>query len=155
MFKAHITVIIYQITGQSFPHEDPSTNTEKWSERCSVMSDSLRPHGLYSPWNSLGQNTGVGSLSLLQGISPTQGSNPGLLRCRQIFLPTEPQGKPNMENRGLNFKQGSRFLNSFLEATVAGDILLLERRELCFHYPIKMQTNYVFLSISPLGIFLH
>ena len=44
----------------------------------SVMSDSLGPHGLYSPWNSLGQNTGVGSCSLLQGIFPTQGSNPGL-----------------------------------------------------------------------------
>ena len=36
------------------------------SESCSVMSDSLRPHGLYSPWNSPGQNTGVGCLSLLQ-----------------------------------------------------------------------------------------
>ena len=48
-----------------------------WQWSCSVMSDSLRPHGLYSPWNSLGQNTGVGSLSLLQGIFPTQGSNPG------------------------------------------------------------------------------
>ena len=48
------------------------------------MSDSLRPHGLYSPWNSLGQNTGVGSLSLLQGIFPTQGSNPGLPYCRRI-----------------------------------------------------------------------
>ena len=31
----------------------------------------VQPHGLYSPWNSLGQNTGVGSLSLLQGIFPT------------------------------------------------------------------------------------
>ena len=40
--------------------------------------DSLRPHGLYSPWNSPGQNTGVGSLSLLRGIFPTQGSNTGL-----------------------------------------------------------------------------
>ena len=40
---------------------------------CSVMSDSLQHHGLYSPWNSLGQNTGVGRLSLLQGIFPTQG----------------------------------------------------------------------------------
>ena len=40
----------------------------------SAVSDSLRPHGLYSPWNSPGQNTGVGSLSLLQGIFPTQGS---------------------------------------------------------------------------------
>ena len=42
-------------------------------------------HGLYSPWNSPGQNTGVGSLSLLQGIFPTQGSNPGLPQCRQIL----------------------------------------------------------------------
>ena len=41
-------------------------------------------HGLYSPWNSPGKNTGVGSLSLLQRIFPTQGSNPGLPHCRQI-----------------------------------------------------------------------
>ena len=40
----------------------------KWSESCSVVSDSSCSHGLYSPWNSPGQNTGVGSLSLLQGI---------------------------------------------------------------------------------------
>ena len=45
------------------------------SESHSVGSDSLQPHGLYSPWNSPGQNTGVGSLSLLQGISPTQKLN--------------------------------------------------------------------------------
>ena len=44
-----------------------------------------RPHGLYIPWNSPGQNTGVGSLSLLQGIFPSQGSNPGLPHCRQIL----------------------------------------------------------------------
>ena len=43
------------------------------SESHSVVSNSLRPHGLYSPWNSPGQNTGVGSLSLLRGIFPTQG----------------------------------------------------------------------------------
>ena len=48
------------------------------------MSDSLWPHGLHSPWNSPGQNTGVGSLSLLQGIFPAQGSNPGLLHYSQI-----------------------------------------------------------------------
>ena len=48
------------------------------------MSNSLRPHGLYSPWNSPGQNTGVGSLSPLQGIFPTQGSNPGFPHCGQI-----------------------------------------------------------------------
>ena len=51
------------------------------------MPDSLRPHGLYSPWNSPGQNTGVGSLSLLQGIFLTQESNRGLLHCRWILYP--------------------------------------------------------------------
>ena len=49
------------------------------------MSNFLRPHGLYSPWNSAGQNTGLGRLSLFQGIFPTQGLNPGLLHCRQIL----------------------------------------------------------------------
>ena len=42
-------------------------------------------HGLYSSWNSPGQNTGVGSLSLLQGIFPTQGSNPGLHTAGRFF----------------------------------------------------------------------
>ena len=56
------------------------------SESHSVMSNSLRPHGLYSQWNSPGQNTGVGSLSLLQGIFQTQGSNPGLPHCRRVFI---------------------------------------------------------------------
>ena len=60
-------------------------NGVKWSESHSVMSDSLQPHGLYSPWNSPVQYTGVGSCSLLQEIFPTQGSNPGLPCCRQIL----------------------------------------------------------------------
>ena len=64
----------------------------KWSESRSVVSDSLRPHGLYSPWNSPGQNTGLGSLSLLQGIFPTQGSNPGLLHCRRILCQLSHKG---------------------------------------------------------------
>ena len=49
------------------------------------MSNSLWAFGLYSPWNSPDQNTGVGGLSLLQGIFPTQGSNPGLPHCRWIL----------------------------------------------------------------------
>ena len=57
----------------------------KISESCSVVLYSLLPHELYRPWNSPGQNTGVGSLSVLQGIFSTQGSNPGLQHCRQIF----------------------------------------------------------------------
>ena len=57
----------------------------KWSETRSVVSNSLQPHGLYSPWDSLGQNTGMGIHSLLQGIFPTQRSNQGLLHCRWIL----------------------------------------------------------------------
>ena len=56
----------------------------------SVVSSSLLLHGLQParlpcPWDSPGQNTGVGCHALLQGIFPTQGSNPGLLHCRQIL----------------------------------------------------------------------
>ena len=54
-------------------------------ESCSVVSDSLWPHALHSPWNSPGQNTGVGSLFLLQEIFLTQGLNPGLPHCRKIL----------------------------------------------------------------------
>ena len=60
------------------------------SESRSFESNSLQPHGLYSPWNSPGQNTGVGSLSLLQGIFPTQGLNLGLPHCRQILYQLSP-----------------------------------------------------------------
>ena len=71
-------------------------------ESHSVMSDSLRPHELYCPWNSPGQNTEVGSLSLLQGIFPTQGSNPGLPHCRQILyqLSHQPPMPFNVEPIG-------------------------------------------------------
>ena len=63
-------------------------------ESCSVVSDSLRPRGLYSPWDSPGQNTGMGSRSLLHGIFPTQGSNSGLPHCRQILYQLSHEGSP-------------------------------------------------------------
>ena len=65
-------------------------------ESHSVMYDSLQPHQLYSPWNSPGQNTGVGSLSLLQGIFPTQGLNPGLPHCRQILYQLSHKESPRI-----------------------------------------------------------
>ena len=49
---------------------------------------------LYSPWNSPGQNTGVGSLSLLQGIFPTKGLSPGLPHCRWILYQLSHKGNP-------------------------------------------------------------
>ena len=64
------------------------------SESRSVVSDSLRPRGLYSLRSSPGQDTGVGSHSLLQGIFPTQGSNPGLPHCRQILSQLSHKGSP-------------------------------------------------------------
>ena len=60
------------------------------TQSCRTFCDS---HGFYNPWNFPGQNTGVGSLSLLQGTFPTQGSNPGILHRRRILL-AEPQRKP-------------------------------------------------------------
>ena len=68
-------------------------HSSSWSESRSVVFDSLRPHGLYNPWNSPGQNTGGGSLSLLQGIFPSQESNQGLLHCRQILYQLSHQAK--------------------------------------------------------------
>ena len=60
------------------------------------MSNSLWPHGLYSPLNSLGQNTAVGSLSLLQQIFPLQGSNSGLPHCSQILYQLSNKGSPRI-----------------------------------------------------------
>ena len=77
-----------------------STNLEpKYKLSCSVVSDSLQPHGLQParllcPWDSPGKNTGVVCHPLLQGIFLTQGSNPGLLHCERILLSTESPGKP-------------------------------------------------------------
>ena len=66
------------------------------SMKVKITSDSLRHHGLYSPWNSPGQNTGVRSLSLLQGIFPTQGWNPGLPHCGQILYQLSHKGSPRI-----------------------------------------------------------
>ena len=69
------------------------------SKICSVVSDSLRPHGLYRilyTWNSPGQNTGVGSLSLLQAIFPTQGLNLGLPYCKWILYQLSHTGSPRI-----------------------------------------------------------
>ena len=90
---------------------------QKWwseSESHSVVCDSLWPHGLYCPWNSLGQNTGVGNLSLLQGIFPTQASNPGFLPCRWILFQLRHKGSHMRINKGCvwNSSPGNHLLLS-------------------------------------------
>ena len=61
------------------------------------MSKSLQPHGLYSPWNSPGWNTGVGSRSLLQGNLPNSGIEPRSLALQADSLLPEPPEKPDSE----------------------------------------------------------
>ena len=95
--------------GSSWPGVEPAclmspaftgvffTTEVKWS--CSVLSDSLRLHGLQPtrllrPWNFPGKNTGVGCHFLLQEFFSTQGMNPGLLHYRQTLDRLSHQGSP-------------------------------------------------------------
>ena len=68
-----------------------SGESEKWKWK-SLSHTQL----LATPWNSLGQNTGVGSLSIFQGIFPTQGLNPDLPHCRQNLCQLSHQGSPRI-----------------------------------------------------------
>ena len=88
------------------------------------MSGSLRPHGLYSPWNSPGQNTGVGNLSLLQGIFPTQGSNPGLPHCSQTLYQLSHNGSPSiLEWVAYPFSRGSSWPRNWTRVScIAGGL---------------------------------
>ena len=70
---------------------------ESESKSCSVVSSSLWPHGLYSPWNFPGQNTGVGGLSISAGDLPKIGiKHPGLLHCRQVLYQVSHKGSPRI-----------------------------------------------------------
>ena len=64
----------------------------KVTQLCPTLCDPMD----YSPWNFPGQNTGVGSLSLLQGIFPTQGLNPSLPNYRQILYQLSYKGSPRI-----------------------------------------------------------
>ena len=88
---------------------------EAWHAACSSRghkeldtTERVNWTGLYSPWNSPGQNTGVGSLSLLQGIFSTQRSNLCLLHCRQILYQLSHKGSPRILDRvAYPFSSGS------------------------------------------------
>ena len=69
--------------------ESESESKMKVAQSCLTLCDAL---ALYSPWFSPGQETGVGSRSLLQGVFPTQGSNPHLPHCRWILYQLNHQG---------------------------------------------------------------
>ena len=96
------------------------------------MSDSLGPHGLYSPWNSPGQNTGVGSLSFLQGNLPSPGIEPRSPTLQADSLPAEPQGKPFFTPNLVYFGLPLLFL-----------IKLMKR--LCIHYQSLQKSSFAFI----------
>ena len=89
------------------------------SESLSVVSDLLWPHGLYLPWNSPGQNTGVDSHSLLQGIFPTQGLNPGLPPCRRILYQLRHKGTPC---RGKNNSNDPDFSSEIMDTNIQKEV---------------------------------
>ena len=128
--------------------------SESASPSHSVVSDSLPPHGLYSPWNSPAQNTVVGSLSLLQGLFPMQGSNPCLPQCRWA-LPAEPQGKPKNTGVGsLSLLQwifpNQVFVISQFKRGGAGKVCPCEPiKELDKHVKSTKYAFYVFFSWFP------
>ena len=92
----------------AFTWEKSNHTLKKWSQSCSVLSTLCDPID-NSPWNSPGQNTRAGSLSLLQGIFPTQGSTPGLLHCRQILYQLSHQASPHSQERP-SFSSGTKVL---------------------------------------------
>ena len=100
---------------------------ESESEICSVVSDSLRPHGLDSPWNSPAQNTGVGSPSFLKGLFPTQISH----IVGGLFT-SETQGKPK------NIRVGSLSLLQCIFLTQESNWGLLHCRWIL--YPLSYQA---------------
>ena len=107
------------------------------------MFNSLRPHGLYIPWNSPGKNTGVGGLSLLQGIFPTHRLKPGLLHCRQILYQLSHKGSPKpLEWLSYPFSSGSsQPRNQTGVSCIAGSLSLFT----FMHWRRKWQPTPVFL----------
>ena len=103
---------------------------------------------LYSPWNSPGQNPGVGSLSLLQGIFPTQESSRGLLHCRQILYQLSHKAGEALSSTQMILKSKHR---NFLVCPGAktlhwqcwgvGSIPSWELRSHMLHSTVPLQTN--------------
>ena len=87
-------VLEFQLQHQSFQWKFRKAQEISLKVKITQSCPTLWPPGLYSPWNSSVQNTGVGSCSLLQGIFPTQVSNPGLLHCKRILYQLSHQGSP-------------------------------------------------------------
>ena len=99
---------------------------------------------LYSPWNSPGQNTGVDSLSLFQGIFPTQGLNPGLTNYRWILYQLSHKGSPRILECSLSLLQ-----QIFL--TQESNHSLLHYRQVLYQLNYQGSLAWKILSITSLA----
>ena len=119
-------------------------------ESHSVVSDSLQPYGLYSPWNSPGKNTGVGSLSLLQGTFPAQRSNPGLLHCGRILYQVSHKGRPRIvEWVAYPFSSGSSWPRNWTRVfCIAGRLFTNWALREALEKPFSVSTNKTELTVA-------
>ena len=141
---------------------------ERESESRSVVSDPLRLQGPKSPWNSPSQKTGVGTLSLLQGIFPTQRLNPGLLHYRWILYQLSHKGGPRiLELSSLSLLQQifpAQELNQGLlhcrwilyqlsyQGSIWAPLFLLALRHLDFRLLASITVKQYFYCFKPLAL---
>ena len=118
---------------------------KKWSESRSVVSDSLPLHIRYRPWDSPGQNTGVGSCSLLPGIFPTPRIEPRSPTLQANSLPAElPPGKPGVKAGYYKFSLTfvwTKSLLSFLKGVFVWVLAILEHQLEPLASPNKKTTE--------------
>ena len=123
----------------------PFSRGSSQNESHSVFSDSLWPHGLYSPLNSLGQNTGVGSLSFLQEIFPTQ-DRTQISHVAGEFFTSWATEKPK------NTRVGSLSLLQWIFPTQELNWGLLHFRQILYQWAIREALLH---SINPYKFRVH
>ena len=105
-----------------YTHICIDVNTDIYRHICEWMKVTQLCPAFATPWNSPGQNTGIGTFSLLQGIFPTQGWNPGLPHCRWILYQLSQKGSPRiLEWVAYPFSRGSSGLRNWTRVScIAG-----------------------------------
>ena len=147
-----------------------SIKTTVESESHSVVSDSLLSHGYpIHSINSPGQNTGVGSLSLVQGIFPTQELNPGLPHCGQILYQLSQKGSPTILHwiaypfsRGYSQPRNQtrvsciagRFFTNWAIREVRTSQTIFTDHPLCSGQPGSIRTAAITKCMLPVGQFI-
>ena len=123
----------------------PFSRGSSQSESHSVFSDSLWPHGLYSPWNSLGQNTGVGSLSFARGSSQPRDQTQ-ISHIAGEFFTSWATEKPK------NTRVGSLSLLQWIFPTQELNWGLLHCRQILYQWAIREALLH---SINPYKFRVH